>query len=641
MRLQDALDCLSNATQQSILQEQSRRFRVSDGQTLAARLTDPAFLQQVWEQADAPEQKVLHFFLRHSMNGFVSRREWERAAGKDRLFDAGLNRLRRLGIVLTVRKMWSEIGYLMPREVREPFLSSLLPPPEKAYAYFSKLLPYYMTAGRGAQLDLFGLLLHLRENPVPLTQKGTLHRRYQKKLSPLLSLSDEHVSGICLPPLNREERQGLALTIALDLAWKLGLVRNEKQSVVLHEPRVQRWLELPSPLRWEEMYRLVEQQLLPHGEWWDALAFLMRQTPVDQWCSLQAQLGMLREAGFSVPDSGEAVERIRQEWLHPLLGLGWVELGEKEAGDLYWRWNPLPQQAEESGWYIDSAGEITIPPLVPLKKIWELSSFCPLQFDGPFVKGRLERKNMQAYLARGGTVEQATELLREGCVHPLPETVAVMIAQWGQSARQIRLEPCYRLRTATPGLFAEWKEIPEFQPFLKQIISPTECILTEGQHLELAELLRRYGYEPQVLQPSFPPLTAEGGNAAEPAPAQDGLFQVVRPWDGYAVENTFPELVQGMVQVAALPKMWTRHFQSYHPHTLRDLLKRAGELQLEVEIERRDQVRIQGVPSDLRVEMGYWMVGVQGEAGKKRLRLEDIARVRIVVPDHLYAERGT
>jgi len=29
-----------------------------------------------------------------------------------------LNRLRRLGLVLTVRKRWSEIGYLMPREVR-------------------------------------------------------------------------------------------------------------------------------------------------------------------------------------------------------------------------------------------------------------------------------------------------------------------------------------------------------------------------------------------------------------------------------------------------------------------------------------------------------------------------------------------
>jgi len=46
-----------------------------------------------------------------------------------------------------------------------------------------------------------------------------------------------------------------------------------------------------------------------------------------------------------------------------------------------------------------------------------------------------------------------------------------------------------------------------------------------------------------------------------------------------------------------------------------------------------------GKPSDLRVEMGYWMVTIAGRNGKKRMRLDDIGRVRILVPDYLYEEK--
>lgn len=641
MRLLDALECLSDTTQQAILKEQSRRFRVSAEQQLAARLMDPEFLRRVWLQGEEPERNVIRFFLRSSSRGFFSRKDWERVAAKDSLLNTGLHRLRRLGLILTVRKMWSEIGYLMPREIREQFTSLLLPAPAEAHVNLSQTLPYFIPAGRGAQLDLFGLLLYLRDNQVPLTQKGAIHRRYRQKMAPLLTLTDEHVTGICLPPLEQEERQGFALTIALDLAWKLGLVRSVERSLVLDDARVRAWLEESSAARWKAMYQLVQQQYLPHGEWWDALAFMMRQVPPGQWCSLQAQLHMLQEAGFVLRDCRQAVERIRQEWLHLLLGLGWIELGENKQGDLYWRWNMLSREAEEAGWYIDSAGEITIPPLVPLKSIWQISAFCPLECDGPLIKGRLQAKKLQAFFAAGGTEEQVIGRLRAGCVHPLPAAVVELVGQWGRSATQIRLEPCYRVHTAYPGLLDEWKEIADFQPFLGQIISPTECIVTFAQHAELAELLRRYGYEPHVLQPASIRSSAEDAGTADSPMEQAGLFWVERPWDGYAVENTFPDQADGSSHIASLPKVWTQHFQSYHPQTLRDLLKRAGELQLEVEIQRIDQTRLRGVPTDLRVEMGYWMVGLNGEGGKQRFRLEEIGRVRIVVPDYLYEERGT
>lgn len=263
-----------------------------------------------------------------------------------------------------------------------------------------------------------------------------------------------------------------------------------------------------------------------------------------------------------------------------------------------------------------------------------MSRFCPLHFDGPLISGELQAQALQAFLAAGGTEEQVVSTLQSGCLHPLPESVEEMIRQWGKAARQIQMEPFYRVRTAHTGLLEELKQIPAFQPYLSEVIAPTEFLIPVSQERQLVNLLREYGYEPQVL---FRYLAAtENPEDEEEERPMTGLFSTKRPWDGFAVENTFPDQRDGLPLLASLPKMWTQHFQSYHPQSLRDLLKRASELELEVEMQRAGHERWQGIPQDVRVEMGYWMVTLAGKGGKVRCRLEEIERVRIVVPEYLY-----
>lgn len=632
MRVQDTLEYLSETTRQAIFGEHSRRFELAAEQDLSLRLQDPYFLSRVWEQASELEQKVIRLFITSSTRGFFSKRSWERVTSHEhRHLSVGLTKLRRLGLILTVRKMWSEIGYMMPQEVREQFTKYLIPEPSTAFVSLSKTLPYYIAGGRGIHLDLFGLLLFIRDNPVPLTQKGSIHRRMQQKMGLLLSIKDEHVRGLVLPPLDKEEREGLALTVVLDIALRLGLVSAHDRKL-MHEPHcVREWFVQSPQARWEQMHALVISQYLPHGGWWDALAQLMYEVPVDQWCSLDEQLRILEETGFSLPL--EAAGLIKEQWLHLLNGLGWIQLGVDENEQLFWRWSSLPRLPQQEGWFIDASGVITIPPLVPLAAVWEISKFCPLQFDGQLIRGELQAKLFQAFLASGGTEEKALDILRSVCVHPLPESLVELIGQWGKTARQIQIEPYLRVRTAHPGLLEEWKHIADFQPFLTQVISPTDFLITLAQQTELVALLRQFGYEPQVLSPSS--ATQDERDKAD-GRQEAGLFFVERPWDGYAVENTFPDQWDGLPQVSSLPKMWTQHFQSYHPQSLRDLLKRASELELEVEIQRTDQTRWQGIPVDVRVEMGYWMATLEAKGTKNRYRLDEIDRVRIVVPDYLY-----
>jgi len=94
--------------------------------------------------------------------------------------------------------------------------------------------------------------------------------------------------------------------------------------------------------------------------------------------------------------------------------------------------------------------------------------------------------------------------------------------------------------------------------------------------------------------------------------------------------------MEGIPEILSLPQMWTQHFQSYHPQSMRDLFKRSAELQLEVEFQPRGKEKLPGRPLEVRIELGYWMVTMETPVGKQRYRLEDIERVRIVVPQYLY-----
>lgn len=632
MRLQDTLENLSESTRQAILKEQSRRFDWTDNQELLARLSDPVFIHHVWERSSELERQVIRLFVQTATRGFFSRKDWEKnTAGEHRPLQAALTKLRRLGLVVTVRKMWSEIGYLMPQEIRDQFTTYLLPDSDSAHITLSKTLPYYITAGRGIQLDLIGLLLAIRDQEIPLTQKGSVHRRYQQKLTASLSLGSEHVNGLDIPILHEEGQTGRALLVVLDLAWKLGLVRESDRRLVLDQIRVKQWLNAEPASRWKEMYQIVHDLYVPTGKWWDTLTYIMGKVPVDQWCSLDEQLRMLERAGFVITE--DAVDRITKEWLHLLLGFGWIQLGVDEEKHVYWRWNAISRAAEEEGWYVDPAGVITIPPLVPIKAIWEASRYCSLQFDGTLIRGDLQEKKLQSYLASGGSEAQVLSFLQDYCVHPLPDSIGELIRLWAQSARQIQLEPCYRVRTAHAGFLTEWLELADFKPYLTQMISSTEFLVSREEYEELVALLRQYGYEPHVLATHTHPAEKHGSPQVEEA--RLGMVRVERPWDGYAVENTFPEQ-EGQAQISALPKVWTGHLQSYHPQSLRDLLKRAAELQLEVEYQLADQMKKRGKPAELRVEMGYWMVTFTGDSGKNKLRLEEIDRVRIVVPEYLY-----
>ncbi|WP_243014061.1 helicase-associated domain-containing protein [Brevibacillus borstelensis] len=631
MRILQGVEFLSQTTQEHMLEEHAKRFGIKDGRTLTDLLTDPLFIDTYWKQADDSEKKVIRLFVTTAARGFLRKKDWEKIVlHQGRILSVGLNKLRRLGFILTVRKMWGEIGYMMPKEVRERLTLCLITERHCTPAP-AKTLPYYITAGRGIHLDLFGVLSFLRETDVPLTVKGSIHRRILQKMTPLLTLSDEHVEGWASYSIPESKEGEMALAVVIDLAIRLGLIRARGGQLVLEKLSVAKWLEKGQEARWNELFQLIAEEYLPHDSWWDGLLVLMMESKSDEWHSINDQIKTLADTGFRVPDDAASLAVTR--WLHLLLGFGWLHMGTTAEGEVYWRWNSLPRLAIEERWFIDPAGVLTIPPLVPLKAVWEVSRFCPLVFTGDLIQGELQAKPLQSYLAAGGKEEDAMDILQQYCAHPLPESIGQMIRQWGREARQIQFEPMVRVRTAHPGILEELKTLEQFRPFLGFPISSTDFLIAPEQEKEVTALLRKYGYTPYMPKKSTEDQAARS-HAAEGGP--DGLFTIPRPWDGFAVENTFPDSLEGMHQLSSLPKMWTQHFQSYHPQTMRTLLQRASELGLEIEAEMQDKKVRAGIPRQVSIEMGYWYVFLEVGNKKQRCRLDDIHRVRIVLPEYLY-----
>ncbi|NGQ94757.1 hypothetical protein G3578_06110 [Brevibacillus sp. SYP-B805] len=639
MQVRMGLSMLSEATIEKIIAEQNRRLGSSSDLDLSSRLTSPAYVAGLWEKTTEPEREVARLFLLQAPQGFVSRREWERLVQHAPLrFSLGLTNLRRLGLILTVRKLWSEVGYLMPFEVREMLATMLqrTAPREKTPVSDPVQAPtYYIPSGRGIHLDLIALLLFIREHEVPLTQKKTIHRRALVKLEDLFSLTDAHVAGwfsSLFPPAAKESCSAKT-SVILDLALRLSLIRMEQGRLRLVAERVAEWLDAPAAVRWSRIMHVAMSHYLPAHPWLEGAAFAMNDHGHDRWSAVDRLLDNLKRLGYQLPD--DALHMIVEQWLHPLLGFGWIQLGHAGNNSLRWRWNPLIRRESEDGWYVQPTGEVLVPPLVSLKRIWELSRLGEVSFAGEMIRCTLEARRIQAYVAQGGTPEQALSFLQDGCIHPLPDSVVEMLHRWGKEAKQIRLERVVRVRVADPRLLQEMRQIPTLQPYLTEIISATDFLVRPEQESELSAVLRRCGYQPLAGEAAGYVGIAREETAA-PAPPEEsaGLFADQRPWTGYQVENTFPEQDDQTSRLDGLPRMWTRHFQSYHPQTLRDLCRRAAELRIDIRMELASGEERQGTPLEVGVDMGYWVLTL--EAGRKRYkyRLDEIRRVQIILPEY-------
>lgn len=640
MHINYCIEMLSDRTKQTIQKELSRRLpQWTSKPNVNLLFKNPELVHQLWTSLSGIERQTVQFFYLYSSKGFFRKKEWEeKAQNHHPELAVGLTGLRRTGLVYTVRKLWSDIGYIMPLEVRQAFAQYILSNEEmvrEVIVSSSEALSYYIPTGRGIHLDLFACLLYIRDNKPTFTQKRTINRRFLQKLSPLFSLQEEHMIGWyqSVFPADIQKAYTPVEAFLLDLGLRLRLLKVENRQLDLSMPDVHRWLSMDSQSRQSQLLALLLSNFVPPAPWIDAFLFQMAHTSTPYWVSVRIMIKQLEELGLSLP--ADSLDILKRQVLHPLAGCGWIDLGESD-GDMFWRMNPTGS-VQEVSWYVEPTGTVLAPPILPLDRLWRLSRIAQLEFSGDFVRGILQPAKLQLYLSEGGSEDEVLAFLQEGCPYPLPQTVSDQISSWAKQGTQIRIEQAALVTVAHPGILQELQQITTIQPFLKKIISDSEFLVEWSKLEQLSYLLRELGFEPcEGKVDRYTPLTlpvAEGTPAIEEA-SQEGLFSLATPWEGYKIENVLPDRVEATHRVSALPKIWTQHMQSYHPQTLKDMLRRAAELKIPVLIQKINDEEIQGIPVKVQVEMGYWMITLEQERRKYLMRIDDIKRIRLVIPEY-------
>ncbi|NUU64203.1 helicase-associated domain-containing protein [Paenibacillus agri] len=124
-----------------------------------------------------------------------------------------LSELRRAGLLMARQKLWGEKLYHIPAEVLDAVSLHFYPYSPAPLAAGDVSLS--MEAGPGLSGELFRALLFTAREGLPVTAKGSIHKKQVSRLAAQLSFGDEHLQGLT--------------ALSLDLGQGLGHGRGHEQ----------------------------------------------------------------------------------------------------------------------------------------------------------------------------------------------------------------------------------------------------------------------------------------------------------------------------------------------------------------------------------------------------------------------------
>ena len=82
-------------------------------------LLDPHYIKICWDRFSVAEKEVIHYFLLEKGEDFITYRELEQESHPlaQAKYRVALTKLRRLGFIYTLRRMWGEQAYGIPQEL--------------------------------------------------------------------------------------------------------------------------------------------------------------------------------------------------------------------------------------------------------------------------------------------------------------------------------------------------------------------------------------------------------------------------------------------------------------------------------------------------------------------------------------------
>ncbi|MEW9672814.1 helicase-associated domain-containing protein [Ammoniphilus sp. 3BR4] len=604
MRWMETVSMLSDRVKKQMIQEHGQ-----SGEDLSF-LLDPHYLDQCWTRLAEDDKQVIRFFLWAKGEDFLTYRELEQGnlPLPSARFRLALTRLRRLGFVYTLRRLWGELAYVIPRELLALFRRQLVP--EHSSWKRDRILP--VESSYHILQDILQALNNVRYHPLELTKKGTVNKKSLRQMFAGLAVSKEMFafagnSTPCLPPYDKHE------AILLDLLSQWDLWQIEEDRLGLKQ--VENWVQESQ----QNLQRQFCELLYPYLNLSPSLQFCW-----DLCMSLRRNqvysLGAILE---SMGDFAPSMESVLTNWLEPLARMGIIRSLPVE-GDTLWMWVEW-EEWPSATIYVQPNFEILLPAFSPMKRKWEILSFASLQKKEEMWSLSLTRQSVQPYLESGGTAQELLAYLEQHSSVPLTDQMKETIQQWEREFQQISFMDCRIMQVSHRDLADEMVKIPSIARFLRGRLGDRAFLVHVTAFEQLRDELELRGYPIGPVQNLLLPQEEKKTRELQ-------VFKPSAMTVDYKVESVFPDLEDAIPGLRQLPKMWMANYSRYHESTLRDLLQKAAQLNMEVRLQwKGKESRI--YPLSVVNKNGYWHVQGYGEDRKEQdVRLEDIGNIQILWP---------
>lgn len=605
---------------------------------------------------DTSEGELLRKLVCHFGGHSFSEQGWERVGdlrrtGAERKIS--FIRLRQGGWIEAVKKSWGERLYYIPVDQ----LLRILP------AYFTPVpqplspagLEIRCESGPGLTLDLLHALAFAAEQGLPLTAKGTVHKKSLQRLQDMICLREEHIKPLSLQ-YAYQEAYGSASAVILDLMLCMGLLSKTATSMPVNCDRLRTWLSLTE----QEMNRLLLRTVIERYGQSAADTQLFRyflcMPAMEQgvWYDMTSILQWMTAEGITCE---EGAGRACTAWLYALAGFGWGDVAVDPEGNPAFRWTLDPASLlfgpqETSGMeheplYVQPDFDIICPPGVPYIRRWKLLAIADLvQCDRVSVY-RLTKSSAARAVENGLDTAEILDFLAESSAADIPGHVTAALRQWGKELGRTRFDEVLLLSCAGEEEGNAIAAHPQLGDEAERI-GPRHFIVKASNTSRLRKLLEGMGLAPLKAmgsrdgEPSEYPLLHDVEGRMENASLLDerlyenqGMVYSGRNVHFFEPDHDIPAPISLFPGYERIPSRWLQDYRSYHASTAQNIVEQAQSWQTRVLLQHKGRT---AEFSPLSIGSGPWRAeGIlhdleTGRLEQLELCAEDLRELKLLLP---------
>ncbi|BFH61567.1 helicase-associated domain-containing protein [Paenibacillus azoreducens] len=615
---------------------------------------EDAYLEQLQPLAEGDAELLKTLVSRFAGQPF-SEQIWEGISSISRSgaeLKLSFIRLRKYGWVHAVKKSWGERLYYIPVEklirLLPIFFSCNHEHPSESGGLHSRC-----DSGSGLALDLLHVLAFAAEQGLPLTAKGTVHKKNLQKLQERISLKEEHLQRLALQYAH-DEAYTPPLAVIFDLMLCMGLLSKTADAFVVEDKRLGEWLSLNEA----DMNRLLLRTVVERYGQTDAgmqlFRYMICMLPQHEgaWINIASVLEWMKGEGLFVAD--DAVEKAAA-WLYALAGFGWGEVAVTEEGEYVFRWSIRPEllsaigvEESENGderFFVQPDFDIICPPGVPYLARWKLLVCTDLvQCDRVSVY-KLTRESVARAVEKGMDIPDILDFLAAKGAEGIPEHVAAAIGQWGKQIGRTQFAEAVLLSCMSESEGDAIAGNPRIAGSAERI-GPRHFIVEPSHMTGLRKILEGMGLAPLKAVAgsgrtdyAYPLLHVDaavnGEMLSESYYERQGMVYGGRNVHFFEPDEVIPDPASLFPGVEQVPARWLQDWRSYHSSTARTIVEQAQSWQTKILLshggKRAEFAPTAVYPSPWRAE-GILHDLESGRFERHELTAEDIGELKLILP---------